>query len=159
MNYFYSTNGNVIKSNIIEGLSEEDEQINLIDYMNKIDMLESELSELKSNFDTLRSKYNITLSNLPNKGDDMGYKFITDTVNDWKYVNNSIYIEVTLSDIIADIPYVYVNVIENGLIDNNYSYSVANVNRNSFRVYLNIEVDNKLEFVKSNLSLNYLVIG
>ena len=112
MNYFYSTNGNVIKSNIIEGLSEEDEQINLIDYMNKIDMLESELSELKNNFDTLRSKYNITLSNLPNKGDDMGYKFITGTVNDWNYVNNGIYIEVSLSDIIADIPYVYVNVIE-----------------------------------------------
>lgn len=159
MNYFYSTNGNVIKSNIIEGLDEEDGQINLLDYMNKIDKLESELVELKSDYDMLKNKYNIILNKLPSKGGDIVYKFITGTVNDWRYVNGSIYMEVNISDIIVDMPYVYVNVIENGLIETSYSYSLSKVRKDGFRVYLNIDVENKLEFVRSNLSLNYLVIG
>ena len=50
--------------------------------------------------------------------------------------------------------------IENNFISEKYLYSVIKSPQSkSFRVMVHISIDNKLEFAKDNLSLNYLVIG
>ena len=105
MNYFYASNGLLIKKNIIENLEMED------------------------------------------------------VSNDWNIDNDIIFIDVNY-DLDTFFPQIYTQIVENNIISEKYLFSVIkNPENKSFRVTIHISVDDKLNFVKDNLSLNYLVIG
>ena len=157
MNYFYSTDGRIIKKNIVENFDGENE-IKLIDYLNKIDNLAGEVKQVKLDLQELDTKYNLLLDKLPHMNENT-YKILSGTSTDWKINNNIIYLDVNYDNLATTKPYVYVNITENSIINERYLYTITNISNNKFRVYLYINIDDKLKFTKNNLGLNYLVIG
>lgn len=164
MNYFYASNGLLIKKNIIENLEmeeEEDNKLSLIDYLNKIEILSNEINELKNevNGEINNLKGQLNFDFLPKDSKGKNLKFITDVSNDWNIDNDIIFIDVNY-DLDTFFPQIYTQIVENNIISEKYLFSVIkNPENKSFRVTIHISVDDKLNFVKDNLSLNYLVIG
>tara|TARA_B100000886_G_scaffold325507_1_gene271128 strand:+ start:335 stop:817 length:483 start_codon:yes stop_codon:yes gene_type:complete len=160
MNYFYAPNGVLIKKNLIENLEIEEEEsisnnLSLVDYLNKIQILTDELNDIKNNYQNLNDKFDI----LPKDYNGKNLKFITGDSSNWILENNTVFIDITY-DLDSFSPNIYVQMIENNFISEKYLYSVIKTPENkSFRVIVHISIDNKLEFAKDNLSLNYLVIG
>ena len=160
MNYFYAPNGVLIKKNLIENLEIEEEEsisnnLSLVDYLNKIQILTDELNDIKNNYQNLNDKFDI----LPKDYNGKNLKFITGDSSNWVLENNTVFIDITY-DLDSFSPNIYVQMIENNFISEKYLYSVIKTPENkSFRVIVHISIDNKLEFAKDNLSLNYLVIG
>lgn len=160
MNYFYAPNGVLIKKNLIENFEIEEEEsisnnLSLVDYLNKIQILTDELNDIKNNYQNLNDKFDI----LPKDYNGKNLKFITGDSSNWVLENNTVFIDITY-DLDSFSPNIYVQMIESNFISEKYLYSVIkSPESKSFRVVLHISTDDKLEFAKDNLSLNYLVLG
>ena len=161
MNYFYASNGVIIKKNITEKfVIEEEEEIqntnlSLIDYLDKIQILTDELNEMKNDVNNLNSKLDI----LPKDYNGKNLKFITGESSNWREEENNVFIDINYN-LNTSTPQIFIQIIEKLITSERYLYSVIkSPENNSFRVIVHVSNDNKLEFVKDYLSLNYLVIG
>ena len=96
MNYFYASNGVIIKKNITEKfVIEEEEEIqntnlSLIDYLDKIQILTDELNEMKNDVNNLNSKLDI----LPKDYNGKNLKFITGESSNWREEENNVFIDI-----------------------------------------------------------------
>ena len=162
MNYFYASNGVIIKKNITENfvIEQEEEEIqntnlSLIDYLDKIQILTDELNDMKNDVNNLNSKLDI----LPKDYNGKNLKFITGESSNWTEEENNVFIDINYN-LDTSTPKIFIQIIEKLITSDRYLYSVIkNPENKSFRVIVHVSNDNKLEFVKDYLSLNYLIIG
>ena len=161
MNYFYASNGDIIKKNINEKFEIEEEEeiqntnLSLIDYLDKIQILTDELNEMKNDVNNLNSKLDI----LPKDYNGKNLKFITGESSNWMQDENNVFIDINYN-LDSYSPKIFIQITEKLVTSERYLYSVIkNPENKSFRVIIHVSNDYKLEFVKDYLSLSYLVIG
>ena len=182
-NFFYSANGSINNYKIIEHFDNPNEGVSIISHLidsekqkNKVIELEKKIDELDTkltNFNLLiDTKTNEIKKYLPfNNGDFSSIK--SKKSNNWNLEDNNIFIEIIFEKSYNYIPNIYTELI----LDKDYTLSfkkrIASLSKDGFRIYLelvdfnledyNIKNDTNyidiLEMLKTDLTLNYIVIG
>lgn len=183
MNIFYSANGIVNKFNIIENFESPNEGVSIISHLidsekqkNKIKELENEISNLKNLMSQSENlaikKINEVKNHLPY--DNNTFNKITSKKDlNWFYENDIFFILVEFDKEYNSIPKVFTEII----FAKNYILKIdkmiSDLNKKSFRLNLklidfnledyniknNTNHSSELDMIRSDLSLNYTVIG
>jgi hypothetical protein len=183
MNNFYSANGNMNNYNIIEYFEGPTEGVSVISHLiesekqkNKVIELENQIKELKlniSNFDKIiDKKLNTIKLHLPFDNNEFS-KIESKKNNNWMSEEDKLFIDVSFNNKYTNIPKVVTELILNREYELKLSKRVSNLDINGFRINIklldfnlddynvknNSNFSNELEMLKSDLTLNYIVIG
>ncbi len=174
MNNFYSANGQFRKIDIIEHLDiTPPTGISIISYMienenmkNRISVLESEIGKLE---DKIKKSQVLYLPFNNNKTS----RIISKNSNNWSSMDDNIVLELIYDNELDYIPQVYVELSEKNMSDLVYKTTVYDINEKSFKCKLlveNLDLNNykdgdgnniysdNLDFIRKNVSLNYMII-
>jgi len=183
MNNFYSANGNINNYNIIEHFETPNEGVSVIAHLlesenqknkineleNKVNVLTSELANIDKKID---NKLNDVKKYLPFKNNRFS-KINSIKSNKWNLEDNKLFIEILFKNSYYFIPDVYTELILNKDYELNFKKRISNLSKTGFRLYiklLNFSLDdyniknntnfaNELDMLKSDLTLNYIVIS
>jgi len=174
MNNFYSANGQFRNINIIEHLDiTPPTSLSVISYMienenmkNRINVLENEIGRLEDEIKKSRVLY------LPFNNNKTS-KIISKNSNNWSSIDGNIVLEIFYDNELDYIPQVFVELSENNNSDIIYKTQVYDINNTSFKCKLlveNLDLNNYkndkgnniysdiMDFIKKNVSLNYMII-
>ena len=174
MNNFYSANGQFRNINIIEHLDiTPPTSLSVISYMienenmkNRINVLENEIGRLE---DEIKKSQVLYLPFNNNKTS----KIISKNSNNWSSIDGNIVLEIFYDNELDYIPQVFVELSENNNSDIIYKTQVYDINNTSFKCKLlveNLDLNNYkndkgnniysdiMDFIKKNVSLNYMII-
>ena len=183
MNIFYSANGIVNKFNIIENFESPNEGVSIISHLidsekqkNKINELENEISNLKNLISESENlaikKINELKNHLPY--DNNTFNKITSKKDlNWFYENDIFFILVEFDKVYNSIPKVFTEIISTKNYILKIDKMISDLNKKSFRLNLklidfnledyniknNTNHSSELDMIRSDLSLNYTVIG
>lgn len=174
MNKFYSANGNFENIDIIEHLDVvPPTNISIISYMIENENMKNRISVLESNIIKLEGKINESRMFLP-YNNNKSSTIISKSSNDWSSIDGNIVMHVFYDNKYEYIPQIFVELAEKNNSNMDYKIHVSDIDNESFKCKLivdNLELNNlkdengknvyndKMDFVKQNLSLNYMIIG
>ena len=174
MNTFYSATGQFKKIDIIENLDDEQPtNISLISYMIENEKMKDRVIKLEDELVKLEDKIKEYRKYLPYSNEKTS-RIVSKTNNNWISLDDNIVLDVKFDVEYNFKPQVFVELIENNNLNVKYKTQVYGINKKGFKCkltlddfYLNNFKDNKginiysdkIDFIKKNVSLNYIIVG
>ena len=183
MNNFYSANGDINNYEIIEHFNSPNEGVSIISHLlesekqkNKIEELENKIKDLSGQLATVDVKIKNEISNfkkyLPYKNNRFS-SINSKKSNDWNLEDDNLFIDITFENTYYFIPNIYTELILNKDYKLNFKKRIANLSKTGFRMYIkllgfnledyniknNTNFKSDIDFLKSDLTLNYIVIS